>query len=102
MRDLLGVDSKAKLQLKEHPDTGVYVQGLLEEVVYDVDTMNTVMGRGEKNRTVGATLMNAGSSRSHSIFTVVVEQFGEEAGKDSLKAGKVRGSALEKKFFAFV
>ena len=28
---------------------------------------------GRKNRSVGATLMNATSSRSHSIFTVVVE-----------------------------
>jgi kinesin family member 17 len=70
VRDLLGADPKARLQLKEHPDKGVYVQDLLEEVVNDVDAINEVMARGEKNRTVGATLMNAGSSRSHSIFTV--------------------------------
>jgi hypothetical protein len=28
---------------------------------------------GNKNRTVGATLMNADSSRSHSIFTITIE-----------------------------
>jgi kinesin family member 3B len=28
---------------------------------------------GKKNRSVGATLMNQTSSRSHSIFTIVVE-----------------------------
>ena len=29
---------------------------------------------GNKNRTVGATLMNAESSRSHSIFTITIER----------------------------
>ena len=28
---------------------------------------------GKKNRTVGATLMNQDSSRSHSIFTITIE-----------------------------
>lgn len=27
IRDLLGTDTKKKLELKEHPDKGVYVQG---------------------------------------------------------------------------
>lgn len=27
IRDLLGADTKKKLELKEHPDRGVYVQG---------------------------------------------------------------------------
>jgi Kinesin motor domain len=31
------------------------------------------MQAGKKNRSVGATLMNQTSSRSHSIFTIVVE-----------------------------
>ncbi len=32
VRDLLGEDTKARLDLKEHPDKGVFVQGLVEEV----------------------------------------------------------------------
>ena len=28
IRDLLGKDSKAKLDLKEHPEKGVYVHGI--------------------------------------------------------------------------
>ena len=32
------------------------------------------MERGWKNRSVGATLMNQDSSRSHSIFTLYVER----------------------------
>ena len=34
------------------------------------------MDRGWKNRSVGATLMNADSSRSHSIFTINIEMMG--------------------------
>ncbi len=32
-----------------------------------------VMQVGKKNRSVGATLMNQDSSRSHSIFTITIE-----------------------------
>lgn len=35
--------------------------------------MRWVMNIGNKNRTVGATAMNEGSSRSHSIFTLFIE-----------------------------
>ncbi|KAF0702900.1 hypothetical protein AaE_015644 [Aphanomyces astaci] len=48
------------------------------------------MARGFKNRTVGATLMNEGSSRSHSIFTIVVEVSEKVNGEDRFRAGKVR------------
>jgi len=43
------------------------------------------MLRGDKNRHTGATKMNAGSSRSHSIFTVYIEV--EESSK--IRAGKL-------------
>ena len=35
--------------------------------------IDQVMQAGKKNRSVGATAMNAGSSRSHAIFTIIVE-----------------------------
>lgn len=57
IRDLLGDDSKKKLDLKEAADGTVYVKELTEVVVSDVDSMNRVMNRGFKNRTIGATLM---------------------------------------------
>lgn len=43
---------------------------------------------GYQNRTVGATLMNADSSRSHSIFTIVIEQAGSGA-DDGMAMGKL-------------
>ncbi|KAL3670368.1 hypothetical protein V7S43_004677 [Phytophthora oleae] len=89
IRDLLNEDSKKKLDLKESADGTVYVKDLTEVVVRDVESMNNVMNRGFKNRTVGATLMNEGSSRSHSIFTVVVETSETIGGQDHFKAGKL-------------
>ena len=70
VRDLLGSDPKARLDLKEDKDRGVFIKGLTQTIVHDVDTINALMRRGNKNRTVGFTLMNADSSRSHSIFMV--------------------------------
>eukprot|EP01029_Cantina_marsupialis_P026932 TRINITY_DN7387_c0_g2_i3.p1 TRINITY_DN7387_c0_g2~~TRINITY_DN7387_c0_g2_i3.p1 ORF type:complete len:624 (+),score=121.86 TRINITY_DN7387_c0_g2_i3:280-2151(+) len=74
VRDLLGKDSKQRLELHESPNKGVYVKGLTAIVVNSVAEMETILARGRKNRSVGQTKMNAESSRSHSLFTVTVER----------------------------
>lgn len=48
-----------------------------------------VMQAGKKNRSVGATLMNATSSRSHSIFTVVIECGESDDRGDHIRVGKL-------------
>eukprot|EP00981_Chlorochromonas_danica_P013799 scaffold6861_cov248-Ochromonas_danica.AAC.2 len=73
IRDLLSKDPKNSLDIKENIDTGVYVKGLTSLVVKNVAEIDHVMQAGKKNRSVGETLMNKTSSRSHSIFTIVVE-----------------------------
>ena len=73
VRDLLGKDHTKALELKEHPDKGVYVKDLTAVVVKDYAEIDEVMKMGGKRRTVGFTAMNADSSRSHSLFTVVIE-----------------------------
>merc|ERR1719472_715822 len=45
------------------------------------------MDRGNKSRAVSATLMNATSSRSHSVFTVKERQKGTGATGQTLKEG---------------
>ncbi|CAI2351015.1 unnamed protein product [Caenorhabditis sp. 36 PRJEB53466] len=86
VRDLLGTDSKQKLEIKEHADRGVYVAGLSMHVCHDVPACKELMTRGFNNRHVGATLMNKDSSRSHSIFTVYVEGMTESG---SIRMGKL-------------
>uniref|UniRef100_U3KPK1 Kinesin-like protein KIF17 n=1 Tax=Oryctolagus cuniculus TaxID=9986 RepID=U3KPK1_RABIT len=90
VRDLLGANTKQKLELKEHPEKGVYVKGLSMHTVHSVAQCERVMETGWKNRSVGYTLMNKDSSRSHSIFTISIEIYAvDERGKDHLRAGKL-------------
>ncbi|POM71429.1 Kinesin-like protein [Phytophthora palmivora] len=93
IRDLLSKDPKNALDLKENADSGVYVKGLTAQVVKDAAEIDHVMQTGKKNRSVGATLMNQTSSRSHSIFTIVVECLSEGSaggdGKDHVCVGKL-------------
>jgi hypothetical protein len=49
----------------------VYVKDLSTLVVKDYAEVDKAIQAGTGNRTVGATAMNADSSRSHSIFTAV-------------------------------
>lgn len=73
VRDLLGKDQRATLEVKERPDIGVYVKDLSMFVVNNADDMDKVMTLGNKNRSVGATNMNEHSSRSHAIFSITAE-----------------------------
>jgi len=92
IRDLLGKDSKSKLELKENPEKGVFVKDLNTFVVRNVKEIDHVMNVGQKNRTVGSTLMNQDSSRSHSIFTITIETSEPDPAdpkKNKIKAGKL-------------
>lgn len=89
LRDLLKKDVKNRLELKEDPESGVYVKDLSSFVVKSVQEIDQVFIAGTKNRTVGATLMNADSSRSHSIFSIVIEQSGTVGGETQMAMGKL-------------
>ncbi|KAL3670400.1 hypothetical protein V7S43_004719 [Phytophthora oleae] len=73
VRDLLASDPKNRLELKETVDAGVFVKDLTSRQVAAAAEIDAVMQQGKKNRSVGATLMNQTSSRSHSMFTITVE-----------------------------
>ncbi|XP_058849340.1 kinesin-like protein KIF17 [Acipenser ruthenus] len=90
IRDLLGNDTKQKLELKEHPERGVYVKELSLHTVHSVVECERIMEQGWKNRSVGYTLMNKDSSRSHSIFTIHLEiSTVDQSGEGHLRAGKL-------------
>lgn len=60
------------LEVKEG-DQGVYVKGLTSTVVENEADLESLLALGTRHRSVGETKMNAQSSRSHSIFTIIVE-----------------------------
>ncbi|XP_078433175.1 kinesin-like protein KIN-12B [Wolffia australiana] len=70
--DLLNPSQK-NLQIREDVRTGVYVDCLTEEYVCNIKDVTQVLLKGLANRRIGATSMNAESSRSHCVFTCIVE-----------------------------
>merc|ERR1719261_2149948 len=90
IRDLLSKNSQNKLELKESPDTGVYVRDLTSYVVKSTKECDKLRDFGAKNRHVGATAMNQDSSRSHSIYTITVESCEtREDGSNGIRMGKL-------------
>ena len=72
VRDLLGKDSKKKMEIRQGPD-GNHVPGLVIAPVGSVDDVLRVIAQAGKNRATFATNMNEHSSRSHAVLTVHVE-----------------------------
>lgn len=90
IRDLLSKDQARRLELKERPDTGVYVKDLSSFVTKSVREIEHVMNVGNQNRSVGATNMNEHSSRSHAIFVITIEcsELGPD-GENHIRVGKL-------------
>ena len=109
VRDLLGKNPLARLEVRERMDIGVYVKDLSSFVVKNADEMDKLTTIGNKNSELkssprvlllsslqgwvlllsslrlspgvfAVTDMNDHSSRSHVIFTITVEQ--SEIGPD--------------------
>nr|XP_005284177.1 kinesin-like protein KIF3C isoform X1 [Chrysemys picta bellii] len=90
IRDLLAKDQSKKLELKENPETGVYIKDLSSFVTKNVKEIEHVMNLGNQTRSVGSTNMNEYSSRSHAIFVITVEcsEIGLD-GEDHIRVGKL-------------
>lgn len=62
------------LKVREHKLKGVYVEGLSKHLVKDYPSIERLMDIGNRNRTIGSTLMNASSSRAHTIICLEFKQ----------------------------
>ncbi|KAM9699848.1 centromere-associated protein E isoform 4-T4 [Dama dama] len=91
--DLLCDTQKMKpLIIREDFNRNVYVSDLTEEVVYTSEMALKWITKGEKNRHYGITKMNQRSSRSHTIFRMILES--REKGEPSNCEGSVKVSHL--------
>ncbi|XP_045648789.1 centromere-associated protein E-like isoform X1 [Ursus americanus] len=91
--DLLCDTQKMKpLIIREDFNRNVYVADLTEEVVYTSEMALKWITKGEKNRHYGITKMNQRSSRSHTIFRMILES--REKGDPSNCEGSVKVSHL--------
>ncbi|TNJ29181.1 Kinesin-2 [Giardia muris] len=87
IKDLL--TNTPHLQLKEDPQRGVFIKGLSEHPVSTEGEIEKLMKKGNNSRAVAATLMNATSSRSHSIFQIIIERMEVIEGKETIRVGKL-------------
>ncbi|XP_022374056.1 centromere-associated protein E isoform X1 [Enhydra lutris kenyoni] len=91
--DLLCDTQKMKpLIIREDFNRNVYVADLTEEVVYTSEMALKWITKGEKSRHYGITKMNQRSSRSHTIFRMILES--REKGEPSNCDGSVKVSHL--------
>nr|XP_003938295.1 kinesin-like protein KIF14 isoform X1 [Saimiri boliviensis boliviensis] len=65
---------KQPLRVREHPVYGPYVEALSMNVVSSYADIQSWLELGNKQRATAATGMNDKSSRSHSVFTLVMTQ----------------------------
>jgi hypothetical protein len=74
---------KGGLKIREHPNKGVYVEGLKQMEVNSYEEISDALDKGNKHRTVAATQMNATSSRAHTVLTISFTQifYDEGTGK---------------------
>ncbi|XP_051647920.1 stAR-related lipid transfer protein 9 isoform X1 [Manacus candei] len=73
VRDLLKQSDRKKpytLRVREHPETGPYVQGLTHHLVTDYKQVVKLLEEGIAKRITAATHIHSASSRSHAIFTI--------------------------------
>eukprot|EP00981_Chlorochromonas_danica_P015711 scaffold14367_cov250-Ochromonas_danica.AAC.7 len=73
IRDLLDQTRTSKVAIREMRSGEVFVTGAREEYVTSFEQMMKALEDGTRNRTTAATKMNQTSSRSHAIFTVILE-----------------------------
>jgi hypothetical protein len=89
IRDLFKPED-TDLKIHEHPDHGFYVKST-EVVVSSEEQILQLMDSGEAHRHVGQTNMNEKSSRSHTIFRIIIESKLEIC-DDEVRAGACSAS----------
>ena len=77
------------LKIRESKVLGIFVDGLSKHPVTSYEQISKKMDEGYNNRTIGSTLMNATSSRAHTIVTVEFKQVTMVAKKRSEKLSMI-------------
>ena len=78
---------KTDLAIREDKNKGIWVEDCTEEYVESEQEMFNFFQNGAANRAVASTKMNALSSRSHSLFAVIIYQ--RNIITESSKTGKI-------------
>jgi hypothetical protein len=74
MRDKITGKPAKEISIREEKNGVISVRGLKEVEVSTAEDCIRQLNMGITHRQTSSTLMNEGSSRSHAIFTVTIEQ----------------------------
>ena len=92
VQDLLTPPSKrppSGLKIRESKAVGIFVEGLTKYPVMSYEEISQKMDEGYENRTIGSTVMNATSSRAHTIVTIEFNQVQTIGTTKSAKLSKI-------------
>ncbi|ORZ36448.1 P-loop containing nucleoside triphosphate hydrolase protein [Catenaria anguillulae PL171] len=81
------------LPLREHPDLGIFVEGLSEHAVRTEAEVHALLARGQQRLVFAETKMNRHSSRSHAIC-FLTPLFNPDASGASASASAASGDAV--------
>ncbi|KAI4988346.1 hypothetical protein ZWY2020_029976 [Hordeum vulgare] len=87
INDLLD-PSQRNLQIRETTGNGIHVENLTEEYVSTVEDVNQILMKGLSKRKIGADSMNLKNSRSHVIFTCVIEAWSKDLSSNGFSSSK--------------
>ncbi|VAI27018.1 unnamed protein product [Triticum turgidum subsp. durum] len=87
INDLLD-PSQRNLQIMETTGNGVHVENLTEEYVSTVEDVNQILMKGLTKRKIGVDSMNLKNSRSHVIFTCVIEAWSKDLSSNGFSSSK--------------
>ncbi len=89
IRDLLSKNVERKLEIRENKESGVFVKDLTPFMINNMQELVKKLTIGSQNRVTGQTDMNRHSSRSHSIFSVIIERCENIGGQNKIRVGKL-------------
>lgn len=67
-------NARSILTIREDAQGNIYIAGLIEEKISNVDQLMGILHKGSLCRTTKSTEMNLVSSRSHAVFSLLLRQ----------------------------
>ncbi|KAG6596741.1 Kinesin-like protein KIN-12F, partial [Cucurbita argyrosperma subsp. sororia] len=86
--------SQRNLKIRDDAKNGLYVENVTEEYVTSYDDVTQILIKGLSSRKVGATTINSKSSRSHIVFTFIIESWCKETSSKYFGSSKTSRISL--------
>ncbi|KAJ8532531.1 hypothetical protein K7X08_012454 [Anisodus acutangulus] len=86
--------TQRNLKIMDDPRVGFYVENITEEYVSTYEDVTQMLIKGLSSRKVGSTSINSKSSRSHIVFTCVIESWCKESSSKCFGSSKMSRMSL--------